>query len=170
MMLYFVVFKNKKDKEYKLFTNTVFDKENEAEEFGKKSMKRNYEHKVLEYNSENLYIGIGYEKRNKISAINSVKVIVTPWQKGFTCGIIMDSKSKMSTEQYELCSTIARGMIKMATSDPHSTFLWGLRGFAEDKKRNDKDLTVSSIAEFDDESNVIDFLKYLKMKRDKELN
>ena len=110
------------------------------------------------------------KKINKISAINSVKVIVSPWQKGFTCGIIMDSKSKMTTEQYELCSTIARGMIKMATSDPHSTFLWGLRGFAEDKKRNDKDLTVSSIAEFDDESNVIDFLEYLKMKRDKELN
>ena len=53
MMLYFVVFKNKKDKEYKLFTNTIFDKENEAEEFCKKSMKRNYEYKVLEYNSEN---------------------------------------------------------------------------------------------------------------------
>ena len=53
MMLYFVVFKNKKDKEYELFTNTVFDKETEAEEFGKKSMKRNYEHKILEYNSEN---------------------------------------------------------------------------------------------------------------------
>ena len=29
MMLYFVVFKHKKDKEYKLFTNIVFDKENE---------------------------------------------------------------------------------------------------------------------------------------------
>ena len=71
------------------------------------------------------------KKTDKISAINSVKVIVSPWQKGFTCGIIMDTKSKMSTEQYELCSTIARGMIKMATSDPHSTFLWGLRGFAE---------------------------------------
>ena len=110
------------------------------------------------------------KKTDKISAINSVKVIVSPWQKGFNCGIIMDTKSKMTTEQYELCSTIARGMIKMATSDPHSTFLWGLRGFAEDKKRNDKDLTVSSIAEFDDESNVIDFLEYLKMKRDKELN
>ena len=109
-------------------------------------------------------------KKSKMSYVNSVKVIVSPWQKGFTCGIIMDTKSKMTTEQYELCSTIARGMIKMATSDPHSTFLWGLRGFAEDKKRNDKDLTVSSIAEFDDESNVIDFLEYLKMKRDKELN
>ena len=109
-------------------------------------------------------------KKDKISFINSVKVIVSPWQKGFQCGIIMDSKSKMSTEQYELCSTIARGMIKMATSDPHSTFLWGLRGFADDKKNNKGDLTISSVAEFDDADNVVDFLEYLKQKRDKELN
>ena len=115
-------------------------------------------------------IGIGMSKKPRTSYINSIKVIVSPWQKGFHCGIIMDSKSKMSTEEYELCSTIARGMIKMATSDPHSTFLWGLRGYAEDKKKSDKDLTISSVAEFDDESNVIDFLEYLKMKRDKELN
>ena len=92
------------------------------------------------------------KKNDKINYINSVKVIVSPWQKGFNCSIMMDSQSKMSTEQYELCSTIARGMIKMATSDPHSTFLWGLRGFADDKKRNEKDLTISSVAEFDDES------------------
>ena len=110
------------------------------------------------------------KKQDKINYINSVKVIVTPWQKGFNCSIMMDSQSKMSTEQYELCSTIARGMIKMATTDPHSTFLWGLRGYAEDKKNNKQDLTASSVAEFDDESNVIDFLEYLKMKRDKELN
>ena len=110
------------------------------------------------------------KKENKKLLNNAIKVLVSPWEKGFTCGIIMDSRTKMTTEQYELCSTIARGMIKMATSDPHSTFLWGLRGFAEDKKKNTKDLTVSSIAEFDDESNVIDFLEYLKMKRDKELN
>ena len=109
-------------------------------------------------------------KKSKMSYVNSVKVIVSPWQKGFHCGIIMDSKSKMSTEEYELCSTIARGMIKMATSDPHSTFLWGLRGYADDKRKNDKDLSISSVAEFDDESNVIDFLEFLKMKRDKELN
>ena len=109
-------------------------------------------------------------KKNKTNYINSVKVIVSPWQKGFHCGIIMDSKSKMTTEEYELCSTIARGMIKMATSDPHSTFLWGLRGYAEDKKKNDNDLTISSVAEFDDDSNVVDFLEFLKNKRDKELN
>jgi len=98
------------------------------------------------------------KKKDKINYINSVKVIVTPWQKGFNCSIMMDSQSRMSTEQYELCSTIARGMIKMATTDPHSTFLWGLRGYAEDKKKNKEDLSISSVAEFDDESNVIDFL------------
>ena len=53
MHLYFVVFKNKKDNDYKLFTNTIFDKEKEADEFGKKSMKRGFEHKVVEYNNEN---------------------------------------------------------------------------------------------------------------------
>ena len=109
-------------------------------------------------------------KKTKMSYVNSVKVIVSPWQKGFHCGIIMDSKSSMTTQQYELCSTIARGMIKMATSDPHSTFLWGLRGFAEDKNKSEKDMTISSVAEFDDDSNVIDFLEFLKKKRDKELN
>ena len=110
------------------------------------------------------------KKKEKISAINSVKVIVSPWQKGFTCGIIMDSKSAMTTEQYELCSTIARGMIKMATSDPQTTFMYGLRGFADDKKSNKQDLTINSVAEFDSEDNVIDFIEYLKNKRDKELN
>jgi len=110
-------------------------------------------------------------KKDKLNLTNSIKVLVSPWQKGFNCGIIMDSKSKMTTEQYELCSTIARGMIKIATSDPHSTFMWGLRGFADDKKiNNNKDFSINSTAEFDDESNIIDFIEYLKRKRDKELN
>ena len=110
------------------------------------------------------------KEKDKMMLINSIKVLVSPWEKGFTCGIIMDSKSKMTTEEYELCSTIARGMIKMATTDPHSTFLWGLRGFADDKKKQTRDLTISAVSEFDDESNVVDFLEFLKQKRDKELN
>ena len=108
-------------------------------------------------------------KDKKFDMLNSLKVLVTPWEKGFTCGIVMDSKATMTTEQYELCSTIARGMIKMATSDPHTTFLYGLRGFADDKKNN-KGMPINSTAEFDDEDNVIDFIEYLKSKRDKELN
>ena len=53
MMIYFVIYKNKKDKDFKMFTNVIFDKENEAEEFGRKSMKRGFEFKVVEYNKEN---------------------------------------------------------------------------------------------------------------------
>ena len=110
------------------------------------------------------------KKENKKLLNNAIKVLVSPWEKGFTCGIIMDSRTKMTTEQYELCSTIARGMIKMATTDPHSTFLWGLRGFADDKNKQKDNLTISAVSEFDDESNVVDFLEFLKQKRDKELN
>ena len=110
------------------------------------------------------------KKNDKKLLNNAIKVLVSPWEKGFTCGIIMDSRTKMTTEQYELCSTIARGMIKMATTDPHSTFLWGLRGFADDKNKQKDNLTISAVSEFDDESNVVDFLEFLKQKRDKELN
>ncbi len=53
MMLYFVIFKKKKDKEYRMFTNILFNNEKEAEDFGKKSMKRGFEHKIVEYNNEN---------------------------------------------------------------------------------------------------------------------
>ena len=53
MILYFVIFKKKKDKEYTLFTNVVFGNEKEAEDFGKKSMKRGFEYKIVEYNNEN---------------------------------------------------------------------------------------------------------------------
>ena len=110
------------------------------------------------------------KKKDKLDLLKAIKVLVTPWKLGFTCGISMDTRAKMTTEEYELCSTIARGMIKMATTDPHSTFLWGLRGFADDKKKKKGDLTISSVAEFDDADNVVDFLEYLKQKRDKELN
>ena len=53
-MLYFVIYKKKKDTEYKIFTNQIFDDLKKAEYFGKTSMKRGYEHKVIDYNKENV--------------------------------------------------------------------------------------------------------------------
>ena len=53
-MLYFIIYKNKKEKDYETFTNVIFDNEKEANEFGKKSMKRGYEHKVLDYTKDNV--------------------------------------------------------------------------------------------------------------------
>ena len=52
--MYFVIFKKKNEKKYRLFTNTIFSEEKEAEEFGRKSMKRNEKYKVMEYTIENL--------------------------------------------------------------------------------------------------------------------
>jgi len=111
------------------------------------------------------------KKTKKEDFNNAIKVLITPWERGFTCGIVMESKSKMTTEQYELCSTIARGMIKAATQDPQTIFVYGLKGFADDKRDpNKENLTINSVAEFDEEDNVIDFIEYLKQKREKELN
>ena len=53
-MLYFVLYKNKKEKDYETFTNVIFSSEKEANDFGKKSMKRGVEHKVVEYNKSNV--------------------------------------------------------------------------------------------------------------------
>ena len=53
-MLYFVLYKNKKEKDYETFTNVLFNSEKEANNFGKKSMKRGFEHKVVEYNESNI--------------------------------------------------------------------------------------------------------------------
>ncbi len=106
----------------------------------------------------------------KFDFLNSIKVIITPWDKGFTCGILLDSRNKMTEEQYELCSTIARGMIKQATTDPHSTFLAGIKGFSDDQKYKNTNGGINEKAKLDDTEKIIDFLKYLQRKRNKELN
>ena len=56
MILYFVIFKKKKDKDkdYRLYSNNLFDEEKKAEEFASKSMKRNEQYKVVEYTIENI--------------------------------------------------------------------------------------------------------------------
>ncbi len=53
-MLYFILYKNKKEKDYETFTNVIFSSEKEANDFGKKSMKKGFEHKVVEYNKSNV--------------------------------------------------------------------------------------------------------------------
>ena len=52
--------------------------------------------------------------------------------------------------------------------DSLSSYDRGKKSF--EGRRYQKDMSISSVAEFDDDSNVIDFLEFLKKKRDKELN
>ena len=51
--MYFIIFKKKNEKRYRLYTNQIFSEEKEAEIFGKKSMKRNEKYKVVYYDKEN---------------------------------------------------------------------------------------------------------------------
>ena len=112
------------------------------------------------------------KKENKLNIINSVQVLVAPWERGFTCGVMMSSSSKMTSENYELCSTIARGMIKIATEEPHKVFSQGLKGFVEDRKSKKLPKDVECIAESthdaNDEGEIIDFMEIIKERRNKD--
>jgi|TARA_B100002051_G_C16103560_1_gene331851 hypothetical protein len=114
------------------------------------------------------------KEENKPSMTNSVQVLVAPWERGFTCGVIVSSSTKMTTEQYEMCSTVARGMIKLATEEPHKVFTQGIKGFAEDRKSKNIPKDVACIAESThdgkEEAEIIDFLEVSKEKRNEPLS
>ena len=84
----------------------------------------------------------------------------------------MSSSSEMSSENYELCSGIARGMVKIATEQPHKVYSEGIRGFAEDRKSKKIPKDVECIAESthdaNDEGEVIDFMEIIKERRNKD--
>tara|TARA_Y100001935_G_C16905032_1_gene313578 strand:+ start:149 stop:496 length:348 start_codon:yes stop_codon:yes gene_type:complete len=111
------------------------------------------------------------KKENKLNMKNSVQVLVAPWERGFTCGVMMSSSSEMSSENYELCSGIARGMVKIATEQPHKVYSEGIKGFAEDRKSKKIPKDVECIAESThdakDEGEVIDFMEIIKERGNK---
>jgi|TARA_R100001443_G_scaffold25549_3_gene38420 predicted fused transcriptional regulator/phosphomethylpyrimidine kinase len=83
-----------------------------------------------------------------IDIFQSVSVIITPHDKGFTCGII-DPKSP---DDRDVCSYIAKGLVRFVTSNPDLIYEEGMYGFKEDEsepKETDLD-------------NVIDILTWKK--------
>ena len=56
------------------------------------------------------------------------------------------------------------GLVFQATTDPHSTFLMGVKGFKNDKDKK-RDLKKKETKK--EQNNVIDFIDYLKRLRDK---
>lgn len=50
-IMYFIIWKQKN--KYRLYTNQIFSKEEDALEFAKKSFKRKDKWRVVDYNSEN---------------------------------------------------------------------------------------------------------------------
>ena len=102
--------------------------------------------------------------KKKVDALKAMKIFITPGDNGFNVAIDIENSKNMSTEEYELVSTIARGLVFQATTDPHSTFLMGLKGFKNDKEKK-RDLKKKEPKK--EQNNVIDFIDYLKKLRDK---
>ena len=87
-----------------------------------------------------------------IDLFQSVSIVISPHERGFTCGVI-DPKSP--TER-DVCSYIAKGLIKYATDNPDEVYSLGIRAFYEDDG--------SSTDTISEDDNVIDILKFLNKK------
>ena len=104
------------------------------------------------------------ELKKKIDAQKAIKIFISPGENGFNVAIDIENSKNMNPEERELVSTIARGLVFQATTDPHSTFLMGLKGFKNDKEKK-RDLKKKEPKK--EQNNVIDFIDYLKKLRDK---
>ena len=100
------------------------------------------------------------KSQTEIDAQKTIKILVCPSHNGFSCAIDIENSKNMNSEEYELVSTITRGLVFQATTDPHSTFLMGVKGF-----KNDKDKKRDLKKKKKEQNNVIDFIDYLKNKR-----
>ena len=98
--------------------------------------------------------------KKKLDAQKAVKIFITPGENGFNVAIDIENSKNLNPEEHELVSTIARGLVFQATTNPHATFLMGVKGFKNDKeKKNLKKETKKK------QNNVIDFLDYIKNLR-----
>ncbi len=104
------------------------------------------------------------ELKKKVEAQKTMKIFITPAENGFNVAIDIENSKNMNSEERELVSTIARGLVFQATTDPHSTFLMGVKGFKNDKEKK-QDLKKKEPKK--QQNNVIDFIDYLKKLRDR---
>ena len=95
------------------------------------------------------------EKKKAIFS-RSIHLMVTPVDKGFSCSVVGDNKENMTEDEYDLCNTIARGMIKLSNDNPNKVYSEGIEALSEDHKNKD--------------SNIVDFLEFLKVRTFKSFN
>ncbi len=95
----------------------------------------------------------------KIDTKKTIKIYISPEDNGFNLAIDINNSKSMNPEEFELVTTIARGLVYKATTDPHSTYLMGIKGFKNDREKR-KDLKIIKTKKVED--NVIDFIDYLK--------
>ena len=100
---------------------------------------------------------------DKVDFTKGVKIIISPTEKGFACGII-NEKLDLSSEGMYLCHIIAHGMLRFSIDHPQDAFDLGIEQLqSKPHKDNGKD------PRFLDYDNVID-LAEIMFKRKKDLN
>ena len=76
-------------------------------------------------------------EKNNSKFLNSITILVSPWEKGFCCNIITSAQHhEMTAKQHELCSTIAKGMCYAANQNPDKIFKLGLKASGLKKTKN----------------------------------
>ena len=83
------------------------------------------------------------------SIFNSVSVVITPHEKGFTCGII---DPKPPTDR-DLCSYLAKGIVRFITTNADIIYEEGMQGFYDDDLEDNRS---------NGSDNVIDLLNFKK--------
>lgn len=123
-----------------------------------------------EVNKKNIELAVDRFQQEKLTHtdlfIKSVKLLISPNDKGFTMGMVESSMKGLKEEEKEMCANIARGMIKYASEDPHKFFTAGRLARKNEAKTEENNSNVENI---NDKENVIDFLenvsKYSKHKK-----
>ena len=87
----------------------------------------------------------------QIDIFQSVSVIITPHDKGFTCGII-DPKAP---DDRDVCSYIAKGIVRFVTTNADLIYEEGMQGFYDDDVNKNK-------KENGEDGNVVDLLTWKK--------
>ena len=100
----------------------------------------------------------------KVNFNKGVKIIISPTETGYACGIINETVD-MKDEGIYLCHIIAQGMIKFAMAHPQETFDFGV----EQVNNDDLTKTNGELKQLKDYDNIIDIRDLLK-KRKKNLH
>lgn len=85
--------------------------------------------------------------------INSVKILLSPYEKGFTMGLMNPSSKDLTEQDKEMCINIARGMIEYAQKNPHELFLAGEKILKKESKTEENSPEIKN----SNSKNVINF-------------
>lgn len=67
----------------------------------------------------------------------SVNISIDPTDTGFSCVITEDKEESVQDEQYYMCCTIARGMVRLAVENPELVFSEGVKYMEEESREKE---------------------------------